>query len=107
MDPTIIVEDTERTQFCPQTEGQTDRQTDDVKPVYPPFNFVKARGDNDDLIFVNKLRRLKLLHVHIIPLQRFWYQRFCEQFVMCLKVNDWADFTEDMINSYRDVKMFV
>ena len=38
MDPTIIVEDTERTQICPQKEGQTDRRTDNVKPVYtsPP-----------------------------------------------------------------------
>ena len=31
-----IVEDTERTRFCPQT--------DNVKPVYPPFNFVEAGG---------------------------------------------------------------
>ena len=34
MDPTSIVEDTEQTWFCPQT--------DKVKPVYPPFNFVEA-----------------------------------------------------------------
>ena len=40
MDPTSIVEDTERTRFCPQK----DRQTDEVKPVYPPFNFVEAEG---------------------------------------------------------------
>ena len=40
MDPTSIVEDTERTWFCPQT----DRRKDRVKPVYPPFNFVEAGG---------------------------------------------------------------
>ena len=40
MDPTSIVEDTKRTRFCPQT----DRRTDKVKPVYPPFNFVEAGG---------------------------------------------------------------
>ena len=34
MDPMSIVEDTERTRFCPQT--------DKVKPVYLPFNFVEA-----------------------------------------------------------------
>ena len=34
MDPTSIVEDTERTPFCPQT--------DKVKPAYPSFNFVEA-----------------------------------------------------------------
>ena len=34
MDPMSIVEDTERTQFCPQT--------DKVIRVYPPFNFVEA-----------------------------------------------------------------
>ena len=36
MDPMSIVEDTERTRFCPQT--------DKVIPVYPPFNFVEAGG---------------------------------------------------------------
>ena len=36
MDPMSIVEDTERTRFCPQT--------DKVKPVYTPFNFVEAGG---------------------------------------------------------------
>ena len=48
MDPMSIVEDTERTWFCPQTDGQmdgqTDGQTDKVKPVYPPFNFVEVGG---------------------------------------------------------------
>ena len=37
-DPMSIVEDTEWTWFC----GQTDK----VKPVYPPFNFVEAGGYN-------------------------------------------------------------
>ena len=50
MDLTSIVEDTEQTRFCPQMDGQTDRpmdrRTDDVKPVYPPFNFVEAGGYN-------------------------------------------------------------
>ena len=48
MDPMSIVEDTERTRFCPQTDrwtdGRTDGQTDKVIPVYPPFNFVEAGG---------------------------------------------------------------
>ena len=43
MDPVSIVEDTERTQFCPQTDRWMDRQTDrrtdgemdKVKLVYP------------------------------------------------------------------------
>ena len=47
-DPTSIVEDKERTRFCPQTDrwtdGQTDGQTDKVKPVYPPFKFGEAGG---------------------------------------------------------------
>ena len=42
MDPASIVEDTERTRFCTQTDGQTDKRTDDVKPVSPLFNFVEA-----------------------------------------------------------------
>ena len=52
MDPMRILEDTERTRFCPQTDrrtdGRTDRrtdgQTDKVIPVYPPINFVEAEG---------------------------------------------------------------
>ena len=44
IDPMSIVEDTERTRFCPQTDRRTDRQTDTVIPVYPPFNFVEAGG---------------------------------------------------------------
>ena len=44
MDPTSIVEDTERTRFCPQTGRRTDGETDKVKPVYPTFNFVEAEG---------------------------------------------------------------
>ena len=39
-----IVEDTERTQFCPQTDRRTDGQTDKVIPVYLPINFVEAGG---------------------------------------------------------------
>ena len=42
MNPASIVEVTEQTWFYPQTDGQTDEQTDDVKPVYSPFNFVEA-----------------------------------------------------------------
>ena len=30
--------------LCPQTDRRTDGQTDKVKPVYPPFNFVEAGG---------------------------------------------------------------
>ena len=44
MDLTSIVEDTEQTRFCPQKDWQTDGQTDKVKRVYPPFNFVEVGG---------------------------------------------------------------
>ena len=44
MDPMSIVEDTERTRFCPQTDRRMDGQTDKVIPVYPPINFVEAGG---------------------------------------------------------------
>ena len=40
MDPANIVEDTERTRFCSQKDGQMD----DVKPVYPSYNFIKVGG---------------------------------------------------------------
>ena len=47
MDLANIVEDTERTRFCPQTDifGEFDlscHEADKVKPEYPPFNFVGA-----------------------------------------------------------------
>ena len=39
MDPVSIVQDTEWTRFCPQTDGQTHRQMNEVKPLYSTFNF--------------------------------------------------------------------
>ena len=36
-----IVEDTEQTRFCPQTDRRLDGQMDKVTPVYPPFKFAK------------------------------------------------------------------
>ena len=39
MDPTSIVEDTERTRLCPQTDGKTGGQRE---TSIPPFNFVEA-----------------------------------------------------------------
>ena len=44
MDQTSIVEDTEQTRFCPQTDRWTDERMDKVKPVYPPFKFIEAGG---------------------------------------------------------------
>ena len=52
MDVASIMEDTDRTPFCRQTEGQIDKRTDrwrdgemdNVKPVYPAFNFIEAGG---------------------------------------------------------------
>ena len=47
MDPTSIVEDTERTRFCPQTDGRMDGQTDKVKPAgIPPFQLRWSWGYN-------------------------------------------------------------
>ena len=40
MDWASVVEDTELTRFHPQTDGQRDN----VKPVYPTFNFIEAGG---------------------------------------------------------------
>ena len=41
MDPMSIVEDTERTRFCPQRDRRMDGQTDKVKPVYPLSTLLK------------------------------------------------------------------
>ena len=41
MDLASIVEDTERTRFCPQTDGQMDRRMDNMKPIYPLSTLLK------------------------------------------------------------------
>ena len=47
MDPMSIVDDTELTRFCPQT--------DKMKPVYPPFNFVEAGGIITEVVIYSPL----------------------------------------------------
>ena len=42
MDPVSIEEGTEWTGFCPQAEGQTDRWTDKVKPVFLPSTSLRG-----------------------------------------------------------------
>ena len=44
MDLASIVEDTEQTQFCPQTDRWTDGRTDGQgeTSIYPLFNFVEG-----------------------------------------------------------------
>ena len=44
MDSAGIVEVTEWTRFCPQMDGQMDRRTDAVKPVYTPLSTSLKRG---------------------------------------------------------------
>ena len=44
MDVACIVEDTERTRFCPQTDEQMDRQGETSITPPPPFNFVEEGG---------------------------------------------------------------
>ena len=58
MDPASVVNDTERIRFCSQrdrwtggeTDGQTDRQMDKVKPVYAHSN---KKVDRSDRIFLS------------------------------------------------------
>ena len=59
MDLASIVEDTERTQFCPQTDRQTNRRTDrqtdgEGETSIPPFNFVEVEGINIHWIWIVK-----------------------------------------------------
>ena len=73
MDPTSIVEDTEQTRLCPQTDRQADRQTDMVKPVYPPFNFVEAGGIIIKIpLFLDDINSLPTKMVFILK-NDFWY----------------------------------
>ena len=69
IDPMSIVEDTERTRFCPQTDRRTDRQTDKVIPVYPPFNFVEVGGiiTHDKHKYIELARSSKTKYVDGTP----------------------------------------
>ena len=42
MGPASIVQDIEWTRFCPQTDGQTHRQMDEVKPYTPLSTSMKV-----------------------------------------------------------------
>ena len=44
MDPASIVEDTDRTWFCPQTDEQTDRQPENIMPPEPQVGGIKMGG---------------------------------------------------------------
>ena len=44
MDLASIVEDTERTCFCPQTDRRSGGQTDKVTPVYPSSTSYRKHG---------------------------------------------------------------
>ena len=49
MDPISIVEDTERTRFCPQTDRRTDGRTDGQGETnIPPFQLRWSGGYNKD-----------------------------------------------------------
>ena len=62
MDPTSIVEDIERTRFCPQTDRWTDRRMDDVKPVDPPLS-LKQGYDNMAVDSAAMLLAVTLTHI--------------------------------------------
>ena len=47
MDQASIVEDTERTRVCPQTDGLRDAETDKMEPIYLLSTSMK-RGYNKD-----------------------------------------------------------
>ena len=50
MAPTSIVEDTERTQFCPQTDGRTDGRGE---TSIPPFQLRWSEGYKNSLLISN------------------------------------------------------
>ena len=75
MDPASIVEDTEQTWFCPHTDRWTDGQTDQVKPVYPPFNLIEVGGM---ISLCNLWIILKMIYEPIILiLWKFMLLSFC------------------------------
>ena len=84
MDPTSIVEDTERTLFYPQT----DRWTDRVKPVYPPS--MSWTNDDQDLWYhMASLGHNELSLVTNIPVMcyGYWAQQDLNKSYINLSVN--------------------
>ena len=63
-----IVEDTKQTRICPQGYGRTDRRTDNIKTVYPPFNFVDITMINIKIIMIMIIMRVILLIIIIITI---------------------------------------
>ena len=93
MDPTSIVEDRERSMILStdsRTDGRTDSRTDNVKPVYPPFNFVEARGYNDS----NSDRGIS------------WYKQNAIRIMAAMNLEtclgDWLRQTSSLHHSYID-----
>ena len=72
MDPMSIVDDTERTRFCPQTDRRTDGQGD---TSIPPFNFVEAEGIT---------KKLKNVPSHDVIKLSFYIQDMSEQVCLCM-----------------------
>ena len=73
MDQTCIVEDTERTRFCPQMDRRTDRQGE---TSIPPFNFVEAEGITKLTLTVSGNRRFTVSLVFISK-RVFWFRDCC------------------------------
>ena len=78
MDPTSIVEDTERPRLCPQmdrgTDGGTDRWTYKVKPVY----FVEAGGIIIWVCMTDLVWNFKFSYIHIWPLRSVAIRNDCD-----------------------------
>ena len=79
MDPMSIVEDTDG-----QTDRRTNGQTDKVKPVYPPFNFVEAGGITS-LSWSKVKTTVKLRAEHREKMARYNMHDFFLHEILCIK----------------------
>ena len=83
MDPMGILEDTERTRFCPQTDRRRDGRTDRRTRWYqytPPFNFVEAGGYKKNH-HLNKMLLISLCILEWVPRTLFYLYDIRDHFV--------------------------
>ena len=103
MDPVSIVEDTERTWFCPQTDRRTDGQGD---TSLPPFQLRWSGGYNYVLTGVNPIsNRLLDMYLYCREKPKAWYHILITWMMkskLC-KHTDYSIFVKEITDKFTSI----